>query len=162
MNELKVLKNISKTITLVVNKNELIIECHSKFFDNKYLINKKLNAIFDLKIYKKLKLLKVDENILIEYINREFEVQKLKTSKNIIVYFFYDVTKYSDIKLELENSLNLLRSKKEELQAVFDLAANGISILDTNGMFLYANKFFQDMMEYSMEELYTESHISPI
>ncbi len=33
--------------------------------------------------------------------------------------------------------------KKEELQAVFDLAANGISILDRNGMFLYANNFFQ-------------------
>lgn len=53
-----------------------------------------------------------------------------------------------------------LLQKQEELQAVFDLAANGISILDQNGMFLYANKFFQNMMEYTMEELYKESCIS--
>lgn len=37
---------------------------------------------------------------------------------------------------------------------------NGISILDTNGMFLYANEFFQNMMRYTMEELYNESCIS--
>ena len=47
-----------------------------------------------------------------------------------------------------EQALNDLTSKKEELQAVFDLAANGISILDRNGMFLYANKFFQKYIEH--------------
>jgi PAS domain S-box-containing protein len=59
-----------------------------------------------------------------------------------------------------KQTLNDLNSKKEELQAVFDLAANGISILDREGMFLYANKFFQKMMEYSMDELKKESCIS--
>jgi len=59
-----------------------------------------------------------------------------------------------------EQALNDLTSKKEELQAVFDLAANGISILDRDGMFLYANKFFQKMMEYTMDELKKESCIS--
>lgn len=68
--------------------------------------------------------------------------------------------KKSNILKELQQSLNELTSKKEELQAVFDLAANGISILDRNGMFLYANKFFQNMMEYTMEELYSHSCIS--
>jgi len=53
-----------------------------------------------------------------------------------------------------------LASKKEELKAAFDLVANGISILDETGMFLYANKFFQQMMGYTMEELYEESCIS--
>ncbi len=53
-----------------------------------------------------------------------------------------------------------LSSKKEELQAVFDLAANGISILDRQGRFLYANRFFQKMMGYTMEELRRESCIS--
>jgi PAS domain S-box-containing protein len=56
--------------------------------------------------------------------------------------------------------MNDLVSKKEELQAVFDLAANGISILDKDGIFLYANDFFQMMMGYTMEELYKESCIS--
>ncbi|MCH9812855.1 MAG: PAS domain-containing protein, partial [Epsilonproteobacteria bacterium] len=70
------------------------------------------------------------------------------------------MTPYSEVESKLSQSLNDLRSKKEELQAVFDLAANGISILDHNGMFLYANTFFQQMMEYSMEELYRESCIS--
>ncbi|NOR57700.1 MAG: MEKHLA domain-containing protein [Sulfurimonas sp.] len=64
------------------------------------------------------------------------------------------------VESQLKQSVNDLMSKKEELQAVFDMAANGISILDHNGMFLYANKFFQDMMGYTMEELYTESCIS--
>jgi PAS domain S-box-containing protein len=53
-----------------------------------------------------------------------------------------------------------LITKKEELQALFDLAANGISILDEKGMFLYANNFFQKMMGYTMAELYSESCIS--
>ncbi|MFA6761000.1 MAG: ATP-binding protein [Sulfuricurvum sp.] len=56
--------------------------------------------------------------------------------------------------------LKELKSKKEELQAVFDLAANGISILDREGKFLYANRFFQNMIGYTMEELYSESCIS--
>jgi PAS domain S-box-containing protein len=64
------------------------------------------------------------------------------------------------VESQLKQSINDLMSKKEELQAVFDMAANGISILDHNGMFLYANKFFQDMMGYTMEELYSESCIS--
>ena len=64
------------------------------------------------------------------------------------------------VESQLKQSVNDLMSKKEELQAVFDMAANGISILDHNGMFLYANKFFQDMMGYTMKELYTESCIS--
>lgn len=66
----------------------------------------------------------------------------------------------SSVESQLKQTVNDLMSKKEELQAVFDMAANGISILDHNGMFLYANKFFQDMMGYTMEELYTESCIS--
>jgi len=64
------------------------------------------------------------------------------------------------VESQLKQSVKDLRSKKEELQAVFDMAANGISILDHNGMFLYANRFFQEMMGYTMEELYTESCIS--
>jgi len=64
------------------------------------------------------------------------------------------------VESQLKQSVNDLMSKKEELQAVFDMAANGISILDHNGMFLYANRFFQEMMGYTMEELYTESCIS--
>lgn len=66
----------------------------------------------------------------------------------------------NSVESQLKQSVDDLMSKKEELQAVFDMAANGISILDHNGMFLYANKFFQDMMGYTMEELYTESCIS--
>lgn len=66
----------------------------------------------------------------------------------------------NSVESQLKQSVNDLMSKKEELQAVFDMAANGISILNHNGMFLYANKFFQDMMGYTMEELYTESCIS--
>jgi len=55
----------------------------------------------------------------------------------------------------LKNSSNFF-----VLKAVFDLAANGISILDKNGNFLYANKFFQNMIGYTIEELYKESCVS--
>jgi len=37
---------------------------------------------------------------------------------------------------------------------------NGISILNTSGIFLYANDFFINMMGYTMQELYKESCIS--
>ena len=76
------------------------------------------------------------------------------------VYYCLDTSRCNSVESQLSESLNDLASKKEELQAVFDLAANGISILDRRGTFRYANRFFQRMMGYSMEELTRESCIS--
>lgn len=151
-----ILKNIPKTIILEL-KNNTIIECYGDKKNLSDLKNKKLQDIFKKQTYDSLKKLldKKYDNILITWDNKEYEVH----FKNKILYF-HDITQYSNVELKLKQSLTDLRSKKEELQAVFDLAANGISILDRNGMFLYANKFFQNMMEYTMEELYKESCIS--
>ena len=76
------------------------------------------------------------------------------------VYYCLDTSRCNSVESQLSESLNDLASKKEELQAVFDLAANGISILDRQGTFRYANRFFQRMMGYTMEELIRESCIS--
>ena len=76
------------------------------------------------------------------------------------VYYCLDTSRCNSVESQLSESLNDLASKKEELQAVFDLAANGISILDRRGTFRYANRFFQRMMGYTMEELTRESCIS--
>ncbi|MCD4758526.1 MAG: PAS domain S-box protein [Arcobacteraceae bacterium] len=151
-----ILKNIPKTIILEL-KNNTIIECYGDKKNLSNLKNKKLQDIFKKRTYNLLKKLlnKKYNTTVITWDNKEYEVHL----KNKILYF-HDITQYSNVELQLKQSLTDLISKKEELQAVFDLAANGISILDRNGMFLYANKFFQNMMEYTMEELYKESCIS--
>ena len=156
MKQENILKNRTKFFILKVKK-DLVLET----FGNKKTQNiesgQKLKDIFNKKNYKKLTKAKQEnkKTFYIKWKKRKYEIYFEKNT-----YYFYDITLYCKVQSRLEKSLKELRSKKEELQAVFDLAANGISILDRNGMFLYANKFFQNMMEYSMEELYKESCIS--
>lgn len=163
--ELSNLNEIPKTVILLIDNNERIIESCGKQLGlfNINSKNLKLNSLFKKDIYLLLKSLlnKKIKTVNISLNNVIFEVnlQQVPNSKSKALYFF-DITKYSSIENELKKSMHDLVSKKEELQAVFDLAANGISILDRNGMFLYANNFFQKMMGYSMEELYKESCIS--
>lgn len=127
------------------------------------LYNKSLSEIFNEEIYIKIKsLINCETNSLkISFMNHSYDVycKNIQDSKTTFLYFI-NITNYSTVEHRLKQSVQELQSKKEELQAVFDMAANGISILDNNGMFLYANKFFQEMMEYNMEELYKESCIS--
>ncbi len=155
-NKLEILSNIPNTVILEIKSGE-VRDCYGDKKDLSSLKNRKLEDIFVEDIYERLK--KLLENkcktIVIWWDNKEYDV----TLKENILYF-HDITKYSSVELQLQQSLYDLSSKKEELQAVFDLAANGISILDRDGMFLYANKFFQNMMEYTMEELLSESCIS--
>lgn len=148
-----ILKNIPKSIILQTDGKRVI----NIYGNRKSLKNLNLKEIFDAKAYKKLKKLKKkqNKNTIINWDEKQYEVY-FKSN----VFYFYDITPYCEVESKLKQSLSELTSKKEELQAVFDLAANGISILDRNGMFLYANKFFQNMMEYTMEELYSHSCIS--
>lgn len=159
------LTEIPKTIILLIDNNEKVVESCGKQLNlfNIKTKNQKLKDIFKEKIYTALKPLLNKKNnsvdIIWKNINFEVNIQQVSNSKYRALYFF-DITKYSSIENELKQSMHDLVSKKEELQAVFDLAANGISILDRNGMFLYANNFFQKMMGFTMEELYKESCIS--
>ena len=159
------LDEIPKTIILLIDNNEKIVESCGKQLElfNISVKNKKLNKLFSKNNYNLLKpLINQEEesiNIYWEEISFEVSFQKIPNSELGGLYFF-DITKYSNVENELKKSMHDLVSKKEELQAVFDLAANGISILNKNGMFLYANNFFQKMMGYTMEELYKESCIS--
>lgn len=123
----------------------------------KKLKGKTLKELFSLENYKEIKKLlkKQKSSVVVQWSGKTYEV----TAKKDTLYF-YDISKYNGVEFQLQQSLSDLSSKKEELHAIFDLAANGISLLDRNGYFLYANKFFQDMMEYTMEELYKESCIS--
>ena len=152
----KILQNLPKTVILEVKKNS-IINCYGDKKGIQKLQGEKLNKVFLPKIYFQLQKLKNKQKstVLISWDQKEYEVYLREN-----IFYFYDITQFSHIESRLKQSLSDLISKKEELQAVFDLAANGISILDRNGMFLYANKFFQNMMEYTMEELYSESCIS--
>ena len=163
--ELVTLNDIPKTIILLIDDNERIVASSGlqlKLLNIKTR-NLKINTIFEKEIYSLLKALlnKKIETVNISWENLNFEVnlREIADTRNRALYFF-DITKYASIENELKQSMYDLVSKKEELQAVFDLAANGISILDRNGMFLYANNFFQKMMGYTMEELYKESCIS--
>lgn len=157
--------SIPRTIILEIDENEVVIKSSGKQLSELKINinNRKLIDLFNQKTYKDLKTIvenKID-NLIIEWNGYKYEVsyEQIDNSSNFIFYFF-DVTKYTNIEFELKESMTDLVSKKEELQAVFDLAANGISILDKDGMFLYANNFFQMMMGYTMEELYEESCIS--
>ncbi|WP_404319449.1 ATP-binding protein [Malaciobacter canalis] len=149
-----ILNNLPEIIILVV-KNDTIIDSFGQIKEK--FNNSKLYEHFSKVTYNKLLLLKSKniDNLTIYWNNKDYEVSYFDDT-----YYFKDVTKYRNLYLELKKSLRDLRSKKEELHAVFDLAGNGISILNEEGTFLYANKFFQTMMEYSMEELYNESCIS--
>ena len=108
-----------------------------------HLISRKINSI----------------SIIWQNLHFEVTIDKVPDSTSEILYLF-DITKYSSVESKLKKSMFELMTKKEELEAVFDLAANGISILDCKGMFLYSNNFFQKMMGYTMEELLKESCIS--
>ncbi len=148
-------KNKSKFFILKV-KHKIVVKTYGRE-DLNLLCGKKLKSIFKHKTYNQLKHL-TNKNIkttTIKWKKREYEVY-LKGN----TFYFYDITSYRQLHSKLNKSLSELTSKKEELQAVFELAANGVSILDRNGKFLYANKFFQNMMGYTMEELYHESCIS--
>ena len=148
------LKSIPKTIVLVFNLEEKVVEILGKYSKNFPSVNnKQLKDIFSKTSYLEIKKLLENkkEDIIIDWKEYKFEISISKLEKdNLKALFLFDITKY----------LNIEYSKEQELQAVFDLAANGISILDKKGMFLYANNFFQKMMGYTMEELYKESCIS--
>ncbi len=163
--ELSNIKEIPKTIILLIDKNENIVEACGKKLEhfNLEVKNKSLASIFSKKNHDLLKSLfdQELETIDIYWNSVNFEVSyQVVPHTNLRGLYFFDITKYSNMENELKKSMYDLLSKKEELQAVFDLAANGISILDRDGMFLYANNFFQKMMGYTMEELYNESCIS--
>ncbi|WP_418187038.1 PAS domain-containing sensor histidine kinase [Aliarcobacter lanthieri] len=155
MKKINTFKDKSKFFILEV-KHKIVVKTYGREGLD-LLCGQRLKSIFRNNIYNKLKKLtkKVNNLTIIKWKKRKYEVYFKNNT-----FYFYDITSYSKIQSKLNKSLNELTSKKEELQAVFDLAANGISILDRNGKFLYANKFFQNMMEYSMEELYNESCIS--
>lgn len=168
MNTTSMLMHFPNAIILSIDAKHTVKECfgdqinllHIKF-DTIY--NKSLCDIFDENIYIQIKSL-INTNInslTITLKNHYYEVyyRNMPNTKMAFLYFI-NITNYSNAEYQLNHSVQELLSKKEELQAVFDMAANGISILDRNGMFLYANKFFQDMMEYNMEELSKESCIS--
>ena len=154
--KLKILKNLPKSIILEMD-NKTIKNVYGSKKGIKKLKSKKLKDIFDKKTCKVLKNLnkKNKKSNVVIWDKKEYEVYYKSN-----IFYFYDITSYFEVERKLSQNIKELRSKKEELQAVFDLAANGISILDRNGMFVYANKFFQNMMEYTMEELYSESCIS--
>jgi PAS domain S-box-containing protein len=156
--------SIPKTIVLVFNSQEKIIESKGELLDNfSSFNNKELKDIFTSEDYLEIKGLISNKKDSISVILKEykFEVSLREIKKDDLkALFLFDITKYSNVENELKQSMYSLNSKKQELQAVFDLAANGISILDRDGMFLYANNFFQKMMGYTMKELLKESCIS--
>ncbi len=168
MNTMDMLKNFPQALIFSLTK-ELTIEAvygqQYKLLQENFNVSKltKLSILFEQSIYENLLLLRKGEidSLSIHFLNHDYDVyfNTGEDEENSLLYLI-DITRFSNIESQLTKSVQDLLSKKEELQAVFDLAANGISILDHNGMFLYANKFFQDMMEYTMEELYDESCIS--
>lgn len=159
-----IISSIPNTITLIVDKFDVLIEIFGEASILKKIEKKStLQDIFGEVNAFRIKALtdEISETIIINLFERDYEVYySPQKEMEYIVYYFLDYSYCSNITSRLDKSLYDLESKKEELQAVFDLAANGISILDRNGMFLYANHFFQKMMGYTMEELIHESCIS--
>lgn len=162
MHTADILTSFPKAIVLGVDANHRVHQGYGEQLNLLYsasqsIQHKTLLEIFHEDIYKKIKSL-IDariDSLNITFMHRNYDV----FYQNGFLYFV-DISRYNSVESQLKQSVNDLSSKKEELQAVFDMAANGISILDHNGMFLYANRFFQEMMGYTMEELYAESCIS--
>ena len=156
--EINILNSIPKMIILEVDINDTIKNYYGDTSNIKIDNNIKLNSLIDKKNYKKIQLLKDKSKqiVTVNCFNKEYEVTLKNILNDTYIFYFYDITKYHDVEVQLKQSLSELTCKKEELQALFDLAGNGISILDKNGLFLYANKFFQDMIGYTMEELYSK------
>ena len=149
-------------LILFVNKNEQIIVSYGKNQNHLTLKNKYLKDVFvdnydEISIFMKIK--KDKKNIYWNKKRYELRYEKLEDSSDFILYFSH-LLEEKDFSLKNTKVKETTLRKTDEFQAAFDLAANGISILDSNGMFLYANDFFQKMMAYSMEELYEESCIS--
>jgi len=155
--EEQILKNLQNFVILKIDKNNKILKSYTNVFDVK--TNSYLEDIFSQKHINSLLALKKDEKIIIDSKSKVYEAYKIEDKKYKYLYL-HDISSFEKIELKLKKSLQDLISKQEELQAVFDTAANGISILDSNGMFLYANTFFQKMMGYTMDELKKESCIS--
>lgn len=164
----EILNNFPQSIVLSIDKNLIITNIYGQqskiLYENfDFSQEQTVSNLFEKNTYQQLLSLlnKNIDTLNIDFLNHTYDVyfSYQEDGEGSLLYLI-DVTRFSSVELQLKQSVHDLVSKKEELRAVFDLAANGISILDHNGMFLYANKFFQDMMEYSMEELYKESCIS--
>ena len=168
MSTIEILKNFPQALIFSLTKEHKIDAIYgqqSKLIEERFKLSKskKLSTFFEKNVYENLIHLlhgKID-SLSITFLNHDYDVYcTTSEDKEKVLLYLIDITRFSNVESKLKKSVDDLVSKKEELQAVFDLAANGISILDHNGMFLYANKFFQNMMEYTMEELYDESCIS--
>ena len=168
MNSVNILKSFPQALIFSLNKNRSIDAIYGeqrKLVEENFDLSKarELSGLFDHGVYNKLlSLLNGEVDTLnITFLNHDYDVYaNTQEDEEKSLLYMIDITRFSSVESQLKESVNDLVSKKEELQAVFDLTANGISILDHNGMFLYANTFFKDMMEYTMEELYKESCIS--
>ena len=160
--EVNILNSIPKMIILEIDTDSIIINHYGDISNTKICNDIKLNRLIDKQSYEKVKLLKNKSKltVILHCFNKEYEVTLKNISNGNYIIYFYDITKYNNMQVQLKQSFSELTCKKDELQALFDLAGNGISILDKNGIFLYANKFFQNMMGYTMEELYSKSCIS--
>ncbi|MDD2838175.1 MAG: ATP-binding protein [Sulfuricurvum sp.] len=155
------------TIVFVIDTHNTICEIYGETFvsyeseDN--LSGVTLSTLFHEETVSQIE--KVLSGIIslttISWRKNRFDVYAKKTENPLYrLMYLVDVSRFIGVETQLQESRNDLLSKKEELQAVFDLAANGISILNHKGMFLYANRFFQNMMGYTMEELKHHSCIS--
>ena len=65
-------------------------------------------------------------------------------------------------KNQLSKILSELQKSEEKLLAIFDNTVVGISIVDKEGKFTFANKTFADMLGYTSEELYKFSYFDII
>ncbi len=155
--EKRLLNKLQDIMILKIDENYHILDSYTKYEYLKKGSN--LKDYFSSLQIKDIFSLKKDEKTILKTGKKVFKGYMEKENGSYFLYL-HDISKFDKMEAKLKQSLENLTSKKQELQAIFDLAANGISILDRNGMFLYANKFFQDMMGYTMEELYKESCIS--
>ncbi|WP_298694120.1 ATP-binding protein [uncultured Sulfuricurvum sp.] len=155
------------TIVFVIDNNNVVCEAYGDILAD-YELTDTIFGITLLSLFNEAIVSQIEEILsktisvtTISWKKNRFDVYA-KVTNDPLYHFLYlvDVTRFIGVETKLQESQNDLLSKKEELQAVFDLAANGISILDHNGMFLYANRFFQKMMGYTMEELKYHSCIS--
>eukprot|EP01156_Anaeramoeba_ignava_P019163 Anaeramoba_ignava/a94655_15.p1 GENE.a94655_15~~a94655_15.p1 ORF type:complete len:178 (-),score=37.08 a94655_15:535-1068(-) len=147
--EKRLLNKLQDIMILKIDENYHILDSYTKYEYLKKGSN--LKDYFSSLQIKDIFSLKKDEKTILKTGKKVFKGYMEKENGSYFLYL-HDISKFDKMEAKLKQSLENLTSKKQELQAIFDLAANGISILDRNGMFLYANKFFQDMMGYTMEE----------
>jgi len=138
--------------------------------DMKSLVNNKIHDIFDTEIADTFlsfiresidsnKMMTIEYPLMINNRKVYFDGKASKKSNNSVLYIARDITKHKKTFKKLINAKNKAQKSEKEFKAITDNAAEGISVIDMQGNYLFVNPAFCNMSGYSKDELLNMSVI---